>query len=313
MLEKRITLDFFPDAVNYYHVYRISRSEVAEVPHSHDFFQVCYVNRGNLIHRQGRDEVLLEKGDAFIIPPNFSHSIISNDSDTVYSSLSFQEPLFQPHFCYSYAYKFLKALQLDTIEKNRIDVQLKVKLDETQHQNFEALMTCLIRESKIELGTDETMAGNLIASMLTILARGYFTQPSAQKQLASINEYHEIITACMENIDLNYMKPLTVSQLSKQFAISVSSFGFWFPEIAGITFKRYLNKKRIEHAIALTSINSLPFCEIAYLVGYKNNSTFYRNFIKIMGISPAKFREKLQSTTGAADRQRGPSDTSMRK
>ena len=293
MLENRITLEFFPDAANGYHVYSIRRSQVAELPHSHDFFQVCYVVNGKLVHRNGDQEVALEKGDAFIIPPDFTHSIISQEESTVFNSLSFRESLFPPHFSYSLAFKFLKALQMDTQAPEHLDVRLQVTLDETQQLDLETLFDCLIRESALQLELEETMAGSLIAAMLVILARAYFSAPDAQSQLAYINDCQHIMSACIQYIDANYMKPLTVSNLAKQFAISPSTFGIWFPQIAGLPFKRYLNNKRIEHAKALCSVRSLTLNEISRLVGYENSSTFYRNFIKIVDLSPEAYRKSL--------------------
>lgn len=295
MLENRITLEFFPDAANGYHVYSISRSRVAELPHSHDFFQVCYVVNGKLVHRNGDQEVALKKGDAFIIPPDFTHSIISQEADTVFNSLSFRESLFPPHFCYSLAFKFLKALQMDTQAAERIDVRLKVALDEAQQSDLEALFACLKRESGLQLELEETTAGSLIAAMLVVLARAFFSAPAAQSQLAYINDCQRIMHACIKYTDTNYMKPLTVSALAKRFAISPSTFGIWFPQIAGLPFKRYLNNKRIVHAKALCSVKSLTLNEISRLVGYENSSTFYRNFIKIVGVSPEAYRKTLFS------------------
>jgi Uncharacterized conserved protein, contains double-stranded beta-helix domain len=68
----RITLDYFPNVSNYYHIYKLNHSKVAEVPHYHDFFQVCYLSKGAIKHRGEKEEVNLIKGDSFIIPPNFS-------------------------------------------------------------------------------------------------------------------------------------------------------------------------------------------------------------------------------------------------
>ena len=42
-----ITMDYFnQDPNRKYHIYRIGGSEVSEQPHTHSFYQICYVDRG---------------------------------------------------------------------------------------------------------------------------------------------------------------------------------------------------------------------------------------------------------------------------
>ncbi|HHT70680.1 MAG TPA: AraC family transcriptional regulator [Firmicutes bacterium] len=296
MLGRKISLGFFKNVSHYYHVYKISSSRVAEVPHHHDFFQICYVACGDIIHKQKNDEVHLVRGDAFIIPPNFTHSIISKNPNAEFYSLSFQEPLFYPGFSNTSANNFLMALKLDSVNKRHIDVRLRIRLDNLERVNMETLFECLLREFQLDLPRDNTMADSLIASILIVLSRAYFAEPGAQQQLSDINEYHESIMACIQYIDQNYMKPLTLPGLARKYALSKSTFGMLFPQIAGMSFKRYLNEKRIEHAVSLSAVESLSYYEIARLVGYKDTSTFYRNFVKVMGISPAEYRKQAQNT-----------------
>ena len=60
-----ITLDRFGAAARQYHIYRIRSSTVSHQAHYHDYFQVCFVISGALLHSQGNEQVLLMPGDAF--------------------------------------------------------------------------------------------------------------------------------------------------------------------------------------------------------------------------------------------------------
>jgi len=293
MVQNQITLGYFPDSRNFYHVYKINRSSIAESPHNHDFFQICYVIKGTLVHKHQNKSVFLNKGDALIVPPVLTHSMCVEEQNTTFYSLSFQEHLFNPHFCYSFGSKFLQAIKMENLEKKSVDLKLKILLNETQQLIFESLFECLICQSKIEENLEDSIASSLITAILTTLAKAYFSQPNGKEQLAYISACQNIILDCIEYIDSHYNEPISVPHLSKKFAISVSSFGIWFPEVAGTPFKQYLNRKRIEHASALASVNSLNFNEIAHLVGYNNHSTFYRNFIKFKGLSPSDYRNKV--------------------
>lgn len=292
MLENRITLDYFKRVSNYYHIYKISSSKAAELPHYHDFFQLCYVSKGEITHKQDSAEVSLVKGDAFIIPPNFTHSIISKTSSTEFYSLSFAEQLFYPGFSGSGAYKFLAALQLDALDNDHLDIRLKVTLDEPQRYTIKTLLDCLLKEFTIDISRDLSMAGSLIAAILLVLARAYFSEPKAQKQLNDINMYHDAIISCKEYIDQNYMRNITLSELTKKFTLSRSAFCLLFPQIVGLPLKQYISERRIEQALSLSVVESLSLQEIAKMVGYEDYSTFFRNFCKIVGISPTQYRNK---------------------
>lgn len=59
----------------------------------------------------------------------------------------------------------------------------------------------------------------------------------------------------------------------------------------GETFMVYVNRLRIEYSEALLKDSALTMEDIAEKSGYTSVSTFYRNFIKIKGISPSHFRK----------------------
>jgi len=59
----------------------------------------------------------------------------------------------------------------------------------------------------------------------------------------------------------------------------------------GETFMVFVNRKRIEYAAALISEGKLGMPDIAERSGFVSESTFYRNFVKTMGITPSKFKK----------------------
>ena len=291
MLQKRITLDFFHDAHDNYHIYKINRSEAAELPHDHDFFQVCFVSKGAIIHKSDDREAILIKGDAFIIPPDFLHCLISKSSNSEFYSLSFTEKLFRPDFSSPGADAFKSILRQRIHEANYSDIRLKTALDEATQFNLTNLMDCLLWEFSSNVSKNLSMAENLISAVLMILARAYYSVPAVRQELHNIkDDCYESIMSCREYIDKNYREDLSLSRLAKQFALSRSVLCMLFPKIVGRTLKRYLSEKRIEQAISLSKVENLSFQEISSMVGYEDYSTFFRNFQKIAGISPIQYR-----------------------
>ena len=287
---------YFENCANYYHVSRDKPDPALRIPYRADYYEVCFVLRGQVIHRHGDEHASLGAGDCFIIPPGFLHSVEEGADNTRCFWLSFQESLLFPGHQQDNLYRLLGALSMDGSSQART-IKLKVTFPSDERESLSGLFDCLIYECS-SVPEQENNASLLIAAIISILARNYFKDPAMEKNLDHVNEYNAIMLDCVRYIDENYMKPLTISHMTKQFAMSSSNFSIMFPKVAGMPFKQYLNRKRISAAVALCADPTLPFHKIACMCGYLDISTFYRNFIKYIGVSPSSFRDNAQSQEG---------------
>lgn len=284
-----ITLDYFLAAHRQYHIYRIKSSAVDEQPHYHDYFQVCFVASGEILHRQDYRTVTLGPGEAFIIPPGFCHSLHFNDSYSEIYSLSFVDSLFHAGFMKSNIYQFLSNLQNHTSEQQ---VLMRIVLDARQQSGVRMLMNALVAEQEADCPPGLSAAPSLITAMLYMLAQGYYQKPQNSLRLSEMVNYSSTLEQCIQYIDRNYKEKLSLSALAKQFGMSRSAFGAVFPQYAGMTLGRYIAQKRIQEALLrIRTQPEMPLSQIASEVGYEDDSTFYRNFLKIAGIAPSKYRE----------------------
>lgn len=291
-MSQLITLDYFNAKSQHYHVYKLRSSSVAELPHYHDYFQVCFVACGEILHSQEDKSVRLGHGDAFVIPPCFVHNINFASQNAEIYSLSFSEALFHSGFSQSNVYKFLQMLQEDVINSVNQPIRLKLILNDCQRKNVQALFDCLLRECDSDYPKELSAAASFIAAMLYTLSQSYYEQPQNIEGFNEIAAYSGSITRCMEFIDSHYNEAISIDVLAKQFAMSRSTFCTLFPQFAGLPLKQYINKKRIVEAESLIrSRPELTLNEIAGAIGYDDNSTFYRNFIRIVGISPSRYKE----------------------
>lgn len=271
-----------------YHIYRVADSDISPLPHRHDYYQICYVECGRVEHRQDDSAVVLEAGDAFIIPPGFVHQLHFPVPNSYIYSLSFQEEMFHPGFSQSNVYHFMTALKLGTMESERIPIRMKVRLDLPRQQTMKGLMDALIREQESDSPQELTAAASLVAAILCILSQGYFLGDAAQLQ--AVAAYSQAMEQCLRYIGANFTQDLILEETARKFGLSRSKFSLLFPQYTGMTFKRYLAKKRIDYAVTLIRSTELPIQEIAQMAGYSELSTFYRNFTKVTGASPSAYR-----------------------
>ena len=280
-----ITLDNFHAKERHYHIYRTRGSTVAHHTHYHDYYQVCFVTRGRIQHCQAGTEVALGPGDCFIIPPGFSHSIHFLDPASEIYSLSFGELLFHKGDTRSGARRFLHSLRGEP-------VRLRVMLEPQRRDMLQSLMECLLTQQHLESPPEISAAASLIMSILYVLAQSYFSQPQNAPALNELTDSRDALRRCMEYLDTHYAEPLTLDALARRFGVSRSAFCAVFPQIAGMPFRKYMTHKRIQEAqILIRTRPQWSLSRIAEAVGYRDDSTFYRNFRTVAGVSPTQYRQ----------------------
>lgn len=283
-----ITLDRFDAAARQYHIYRIRSSTVSHQTHYHDYYQVCFVISGELLHRQGDEEVLLLPGDAFVIPPGFSHSLQFTGKTAEIYSLSFAPTVFDTGFRRSNAWRFLSELQPDP----SVPVRLRIILDKDACKSTLSLMECLLRHLQTDCPAQLSAAPGIISAIVCLLAQSYYQQPQNAHQLDQLTDYNHTLLQCTQYIDTHYKENISLTALAKQFGLSRAAFCAVFPQFTGLSPHKYIAQKRIQEAqMLIRSHPARPLHQIAVEVGYDDPSTFYRNFLRFAGMSPAKYRQ----------------------
>lgn len=92
-------------------------------------------------------------------------------------------------------------------------------------------------------------------------------------------------------IDRAYAQPLDVAALAKVAIMSEAHFSRSFKATFGETPNRYLQRRRIERAMALLRTSDLTVGEITVEVGFASVATFTRQFREIVGETPSTFRD----------------------
>src|SRR3954447_3972129 len=91
-------------------------------------------------------------------------------------------------------------------------------------------------------------------------------------------------------IDRGYALPLDVPALARIAIVSEAHFIRQFKATFGETPHRYLQRRRIERAMALLRGTERSVSEICLEVGFTSFATFSRTFREIVGTSPSAFR-----------------------
>lgn len=106
-----------------------------------------------------------------------------------------------------------------------------------------------------------------------------------KQQLHKVNEIKDFL---INNIATRY----TISQLAEEFDISVTSLKECFKEVHGVPIGEYIRNYRISFARKSIAETDTSIADIAYSIGYENQSKFTQTFKKTTGMTPIEYRNK---------------------
>lgn len=92
-------------------------------------------------------------------------------------------------------------------------------------------------------------------------------------------------------MDHDYSSALDVPSLARVALMSPAHFSRQFTATFGETPHRYLQRRRIERAMALLRDHDRSVTDVALAVGYDSLGTFSRTFREITGRTPSDFRD----------------------
>lgn len=104
----------------------------------------------------------------------------------------------------------------------------------------------------------------------------------------------DIIRKVREFIWTNYKRKITLQDISKAAYLSPYYLGRIFKKETGSTILEYLTKVRIEEAKRLLENTSWSTTQIAFEVGYLDQSYFCKVFKRVEGISTSEYKEKMK-------------------
>lgn len=102
------------------------------------------------------------------------------------------------------------------------------------------------------------------------------------------------IEALMKNKQVFLIKNLKINDVVKEIGSNRTYVSNYINSTYHCSFSDYINQLRVEHAktLLLLSDANTKLAAIADASGFSSESSFYRNFQKIAGITPAEFRNK---------------------
>lgn len=102
----------------------------------------------------------------------------------------------------------------------------------------------------------------------------------------------EVLQAVKEYIDQNFLNPNSLESLSRNFGLNEFKLKLGFKTLFETSPIRYLQHKRLTHALMLIRETEKTIKEISHEIGYSHPANFTAAFVRAFGDSPQNFRSK---------------------
>lgn len=246
--------------------------------HNHLEIGYCYEGTGEVIFDE---EPVRYEGEMFtIIPKNYPHTT-NSDAGTISK----------------WEYMFIdvdKLLSLlyhnNNYKVERILERISHKpciLPVSEHKKMGALIRDVLEEMRNKREYYKEAVNSEIFVLLTEFARMNETDIPYQESKSS---YKTAIHAAVDYICQNYQHTIRIGELAEYCHISETHFRRIFGENMGMSPVEYINLIRIRSACHILKATRDSVGDVAGQCGFLSTTTFYRNFQKIMGVSPQNWR-----------------------
>ncbi|MBR3998860.1 MAG: helix-turn-helix domain-containing protein [Clostridia bacterium] len=263
-------------------------------PHSHDFYEIVYVEKGFTLHSAGGVINILVTGDLFFVKPGEIHSYINAYQTKLYNLIFSADEL-----------EFLlpELKQLPGLDEMLSDTPAHpsgdvsgiriLHVDMGERRNIEQSLE-KIRSERVDkrVGWQCSLKSRL-ASFLIRYSRMFEEQ--RDKRTQSDDDYYGYVYKILRYVDDHYGENITMNDLSAVTGLSPDYMTRKFKTALYMTPSEYVRKFRISRAMELLCTTDLSVADVAERTGFSDISLFSRVFKQEVGLPPASYRKNALS------------------
>ncbi len=251
---------------------------------THDFWEIVYVDSGELNLQGGETVHHLRQGEMIFHQPNEYHNV---QCDGVHSASVF----IITFECRSPAMRFFCEKTMSVPKELRS--QVKTLIEECT-QNFQLSSTPLSQYPDAPIGGLQLIRNYLECFFIRMMRS---TQVRSGRQnvfyTSQENLENSLAKDLTEYLEAHLYSRVTLEELSEHFHFGVSTLCGIFKKNTGQTILHYFLELKINEAKRLLREDNRTVSEISELLGFESPQYFSRIFRKFVGISPRDFRNTL--------------------
>ena len=251
----------------------------------HDFWELCFVEKGEIELKIEDKSQALEEESLILIPPDKKHSYhAAGGEENKVFVVCFQ--------CFSEAISPLAQIKFELNSEN-YDCMKKII--------SESLGTfCMNENELLEVVKNSVIGGQqmIILHLECLLIN--FLRDLASKEKSNIvflnedNFHKNLVDAIISYLKCNIEERLSLDEICNRFSYSKSFICKIFKMQTGDTLMAFFNKMKIEEAKRTLFETDSNITAIAYSLGFQEVKYFDYTFKKYVGVSPALYRKSCK-------------------
>ncbi len=259
-------------------------------PHNHNYFEIIFIEKGKGFHTINDIRFPYEENNIFLLAPEDAH-YFEIEEQTHFTFFKFTELLFSNKVNLPDRNYWLQRIEQLLHHPNIIPGD--VISHEKDRKVIWDIHNLVLDEFKNEKIYYQEIISNAISTILSIIVRNISEKYDANQNDVQINQRK--IDLILSHIRQHaYDNALTkISFLADKFGMSQSSISTYFKRKTGESIHQYVTKykmKLVEYRLLYTEFT---IAEIAYQMGYTDESHLTKTFKKHFSMSPRQYRKEV--------------------
>lgn len=259
-------------------------------PNRHDFFEMVYMKKGDVIFEISSQPVPMGPNDIIIIKPRRFHKlIVKSKPGCEYIVLNFK---FENQINTDFSEASLEDF-LNFVKGRESGNYMTIKV--SQKNEIITLLNRILKERESDELGSEFLNYLLVLELFVLISRALKMEweNSIKEKSPKVKE---LIDASVNYIYNNFERDISLGDIARYIFLSPSYFARAFKEETGMSPISFLLKVRVERAKELLADTDIKVSEIALNVGFSNQQRFNEIFKKHTGMAPLQFRKNMRST-----------------
>ena len=231
--------------------------------HRHEYFEVEYIIKGNGTYPIDDVEYPLEDGMLYFTTPASVHSMHSDDLTDLINV--------------SFTYELCSEINIPELVESGAPVAIKLKGEDKK------LIEAMLKEIVAVQDTD-----NIIyqANLISCVLRKIIILSEAKK-----STHTAYIRKALIYILGNFSSGITLNSVAEYLGVTPVYLCKYFKENMGISFQKYIDDIRFNHAERLLKTTEMNISQICTNSGFKDYSNFMHRFKNKYGMTPKDYRK----------------------
>lgn len=252
------------------------------ISHRHDEIELIYVEKGSMDCQTNQEVFSLHKGDVCFINRQQMHRLIrTGQKDCQHLSVIISEEWLcdNPQIRNRYVRPMLDDPMFSHIRFDTED-----KHNQRLHENMVA-----IEQLKEEQGCAYEL--EMAARIHEIFYTLYCAYTSQTDKRTAVDENALLLKKMVEYIEQHYPENLSLDQIAQAGLVSRAKCSRLFRQYTRQSPVAYLNSYRLEQAAGRLKQSTEPISDIAFAVGFGQQSYFNRLFLREYDCTPKEYRK----------------------